>query len=411
MTLLFLAMLVVIAVILTVVYLFISGLLKPLHKIIKTLDLISTDWDMTRRLDIRSNDEIGNLGAFFNLTFGRIMEVFKQIKGKTLNLSTTGDELSVKMTSTTAVIKTITNDIDTMMEKVMTQADHVNTSVGTMEGIIDQLGKLNNSISTQSECVAQSSASIEQMLANIHSVTETLVKNTANINLLAESSDAGRGDLQKVSDDIQEIAKESEGLLEINAVMENIASQTNLLSMNAAIEAAHAGETGKGFAVVAGEIRKLAENSSQQSKTISTVQKKIKASIDTITKSTGVVMERFGTIEQEVTTVSNQEAQIRNAMQEQETGSRSILESISRLNSVTDLVKNTSHDMTAKSKEVLQQSSQLKTLTIDVSGSMDEMSGSANEISSAVTRVNEISRENKENITSLSGDIARFKVE
>ncbi|HCC37599.1 MAG TPA: methyl-accepting chemotaxis protein, partial [Treponema sp.] len=145
-------------------------------------------------------------------------------------------------------------------------------------------------------------------------------------------------DLQKVAEDIREIAKESEGLLEINSVMENIASQTNLLSMNAAIEAAHAGEAGKGFAVVADEIRKLAENSGEQSKTISAVLKKIKTSIDLITKSTSVVLDRFGTIEKEVEIVSNQETQIRNAMEEQGAGSRQILEAIGSLNSATSLV-------------------------------------------------------------------------
>jgi methyl-accepting chemotaxis protein len=121
--------------------------------------------------------------------------------------------------------------------------------------------------------------------------------NKSNVTKLIQTSEVGRTGLQEVSSDIQEIVRESEGLLEINGVMENIASQTNLLSMNAAIEAAHAGEAGKGFAVVADEIRKLAESSTEQSKTISAILSKIKESIDKIMTSTNEVLQNFDVIE------------------------------------------------------------------------------------------------------------------
>ncbi|GHV96464.1 methyl-accepting chemotaxis protein [Spirochaetia bacterium] len=411
MTALFLAMIVVVVVIFFIFNLFISSLLNPLKGMVTTLNQIAGDWDLTRRLEIRQKDEVGTLAEFFNLTFEKIGELLKGIKGQAFSLSDTGDELAANMTETETAIGKINNHIQGMRGQVLNQADEVNSAAGAMERIIAGLDKLNGQISIQVDSVSQSSSAIEEMLANIQSVTETLVKNTANINSLAESSKTGRTDLQKVSTDIQEIARESEGLLEINSVMQNIASQTNLLSMNAAIEAAHAGESGKGFAVVADEIRKLAENSAAQSKTISAVLKKIKSSIDTITKSTSVVLERFGTIEQEVTTVSNQEAQIRNAMEEQGIGSRHILEAITQLNSVTDLVQSASSSMSAESKEVMNQSGNLKRITGEVAGGMDEMTESADQINSTVTRVKEITQENKQNIGALSAEIARFKVD
>ncbi|MCL2761925.1 MAG: methyl-accepting chemotaxis protein [Treponema sp.] len=411
MTVLFVSMIVVIAAIFVTFYLFITWLLSPLNIMITTLDKISTDWNLTRRLKILHKDETGILGEFFNLTFEKISGLLKNIKGKAFALSDTGEELSITMNETSQAITKIDTHIQGMRGMVLAQADEVNTSAASMEHIITGLDKLNNHIVVQADSVAQSSSAIEQMLANIRSVTDTLVKNTANIHSLAESSEAGRADLQKVSQDIQEIARESEGLLEINSVMQNIASQTNLLSMNAAIEAAHAGESGRGFAVVADEIRKLAENAGKQSKTISAVLKKIKTSIDTITKSTSVVLERFNTMGREVETVANQETQIRNAMQEQESGSQQILKAVTRLNSVTSEVQSASADMAATSKEVLQHSGKLKKLSGEVAGGMDDMTQSAEMITSAVTRVLEISHENKENIGSLSADIARFKVE
>jgi methyl-accepting chemotaxis protein len=375
------------------------------------LSKTSEDWDMTRRLKLHQHDEIGTLGNFFNLTFDKMRVLLVGIKGKTFSLSNTGDELASQMILTKKDIEEINDSIQGMRGQFLSQMDKVNASATSMDHIITGLGTLNDHITVQAESVAQSSSAIEEMLANIQSVTQTLVKNTENINSLAESSEAGRADLQKVSTDIQEIARESEGLLEINSVMQNIASQTNLLSMNAAIEAAHAGESGKGFAVVADEIRKLAENSGNQSKTISAVLKKIKTSIDTITRSTSVVLERFSAIENEVQIVTDQETQIRNAMEEQGEGSRLILEAVTQMNTITNQVREASTEMTAKSKDVVSKSTDLKQITTEIASGIDEMSRNADEISNAIKRVQEITEENKENITTLSEEIGRFKVE
>jgi methyl-accepting chemotaxis protein len=249
------------------------------------------------------------------------------------------------------------------------------------------------------------------MIANIQSVTQTLAINTESVKDLLDSSEVGRTGLQEVSTDIQEIARESEGLLEINAVMENIASQTNLLSMNAAIEAAHAGEAGKGFAVVADEIRKLAENSGEQSKTISTVLKKIKDSIDKITKSTDSVLNKFEAIDSAVRTVSEQTENIRNAMEEQSTGSQQILEVIGKLNEITQMVKGSSLEMLEGSKEVITEGKILETATQEITGGMNEMATGADQINIAVNQVNNISGKNKDTIDILVREISKFKVE
>ena len=200
--------------------------------------------------------------------------------------------------------------------------------------------------------VSQSSASTEQMIANTRSVTATLSKNAQNVDELENAVELGRSGLGGVAADIQEIARESESLLEINSVMANVASQTNLLSMNAAIEAAHAGESGKGFAVVADEIRKLAESSSNQSKTISTVLKTIKGSIDKITKSTDNALNKFGAIDYGIKTVSHQENNILRAMEEQEQGSKQMLEAISEVNKITHQVRDASQQMLEGGKSV-----------------------------------------------------------
>jgi len=193
--------------------------------------------------------------------------------------------------------------------------------------------------------------------------------------------------------------------------MENIASQTNLLSMNAAIEAAHAGEAGKGFAVVAGEIRKLAENSSAQSKTISTVLKKIKSSIDKITQSTNSVLQKFEAIDGNIKTVADQEENIRNAMEEQSQGSKQVLEAVGSLNDITRQVKGESDEMQEGSKEVINEGKNLEIITQEISGGMNEMATGADQINVAVNRVNDLAISNHEKVDTLMKEVAKFKVE
>jgi methyl-accepting chemotaxis protein len=314
------------------------------------------------------------------------------------------------MTETTAAVNEITANIKGIKNQVAKQTAGTYEAGTAMQMIITHINKLNGDIDQQAESVSRSSSAIEEMLANIQSVTQTLINNSDNMHDLADASEIGRLSLQEVASDIEEIARESEGLLEINGVMENIASQTNLLSMNAAIEAAHAGEAGKGFAVVAGEIRKLAESAGIQSKTISAVLKKIKGSIDKITKSTGEVLKRFEAIDSGVQLVSQQEENIRNAMEEQGVGSKQILEAVSRMNEITGDVKNGSEEMLTGSGEIMKTSKTLEVITEELTRDMNEMTIGADGINVAIGRVNELSGQNSKDINELTQEIDKFKI-
>ncbi|MDR1250505.1 MAG: methyl-accepting chemotaxis protein [Treponema sp.] len=385
---------------------------KPIIKVADTLkDISEGEGDLTRTIPEKGKDEIADLSRYFNQTIGKIRALVFAIKSQAGQLSGIGVELSTNMTEAAAAINEITANIQSIKGRMINQSASVTETNATMEQITVNINKLNRHVESQADSVSRSSSAIEQMLANIQSVTQTLIKNGDNVKELTEASDIGRTGLQDVAADIQEIAKESEGLMEINSVMENIASQTNLLSMNAAIEAAHAGEAGKGFAVVADEIRKLAENSSEQSKTISSVLKKIKTSIDKITLSTDNVLTRFEAIDKEVKTVAEQEANIRAAMEEQGQGSKQILDAIGQVHNTTQLVKDGSNEMLEGSAEVIKESKNLEKATQEVTGGMNEMASGAEQINVAVHRVNELSGQNKENIDQLVKEVSKFKVD
>jgi methyl-accepting chemotaxis protein len=395
-----------------IVYFMLHTTTKPIVTVADTLkDISEGEGDLTRSIAVSSKDEIGDLAKYFNKTLLKIKNLVLVIKKEATNLNNIGNSLASNMTETAAAINQITANIQSIKGRVINQSASVTETNATMEQVVANINKLNGHVDNQGKNLSQASSAIEEMVANISSVTNTLINNSANVNTLTEASEVGRNGLQEVAADIQEIARESEGLLEINAVMENIASQTNLLSMNAAIEAAHAGEAGKGFAVVADEIRKLAESSSEQSKTIGTVLKKIAESIKKITESTENVLTKFEALDNGVRTVAEQEENVRNAMEEQGQGSKQVLDGVSNVNEITRQVKASSEEMLEGSQEVMKESRNLEKVTQEITGGMNEMASGAEQVNLAVNNVNEISTKNREGIESLLREVSKFKVE
>jgi len=384
-------------------------LVKPIINITNTLkDISEGEGDLTKRITVSSNDEIGDLANYFNRTMEKIKNLIGAIKYKINGLNHTSFELSVNMGNTSTAVQEISSNLDNMevlMVKQENGAEEAGKAIGDIKTNIDSLIKM---IEQQTDSVNISSSAIEEMTANIHSVTQTLAENSRNVGVLTEASENGKTGLQLVAQEIVEIAHDSEGLLEINSVMENIASQTNLLSMNAAIEAAHAGEAGRGFAVVAGEIRKLAESSGHQSKTTANMLKKIKASIDNITRSSNDVLERFGAIDTSVKTVAVHEQNILKAMEEQEIGGQQILESISQLRGITSSVKKGSDEMAKSGETLVRETAEfIKTSQKAVEG-MNEILTGVNQIKVSVGHVNEMSSENNKNFESLKQETEKF---
>ena len=336
------------------VYIVARVIVKPIRKVASALrNIAQGEGDLTVRLPVHGNDEITDLSEYFNETIEKIGTSIRQVGVNSDAMEEIGNELASNMTETASAVNEISANIDGVKQQAMTQAASVTETAATGDG--------------------------KATLVTSNTVT-------------------------------QKIAEESGSLMEASSVIQHIASQTNLLAMNAAIEAAHAGEAGKGFAVVADEIRKLAEESSTQGKTITTTLKTLSGEIETLSSSSKTVEEKFNVIFNLAEQVKEMSARLTEAMREQENGSKEVLTAIKSINTVTTEVQAGSEEMLKGGEGVAEEMQKLDNLTRIITESMNEMASGAIQINNAVQEVSEITQKNKRSIESLAIEVGKFKV-
>ena len=295
-------------------------------------------------------------------------------------------------------------------EKAITQSASVTETVATVEQINGKLNRLVQGIETQTENISESTAVITHMAENTVRISKTLEESNALIKTVYGQTKLGKDGARTANEVVTQIAERSEALLEASQVIQNIASQTNLLAMNAAIEAAHAGEAGKGFAVVADEIRKLAEESNTQGKQIGVVIKESTEIIGRLTEAGAQAEKTFIDVYESVSKISEKEDSIVQVMYEQETNGKQVLEAIKKINDVTAEVSSGSAEMLEGGNQIAVEMRKLADITRETTDSMNEIASGAEQITNAVEEVNEITQKNKVSIENLANEVGKFKL-
>ncbi|EMB20882.1 hypothetical protein HMPREF9723_01513 [Treponema denticola OTK] len=387
-----------------------AGALKRYFRRLETVFGKIAEGDLTDRMAIKRNDEIGRIMINLNTAIEHSHTMIVTLKEESDKMNTIGSRLSSSMEETAAAIKQIGENVKGVKEKAMSQAAGVTETVATVEQINGRLSRLVSSIEMQAESINESSAVITHMAENTVQIGKTLDENNELIKTVYGQTKEGKDGARTANEIVKQIAEKSESLLEASQIIQNIASQTNLLAMNAAIEAAHAGESGKGFAVVADEIRKLAEGSNLQGKQIAAVIKETTEIIRNITEAGSRAEKTFIDVYELVSQISEKEDSILEVMREQEENGRQVLDAIKRINGVTSEIDSASAEMLEGGTQIEQEMQKLAEITLETTDSMNEIASGADQITAAVAEVSDITQKNKTSIENLSNEVSKFKV-
>jgi len=364
--------------------------------------LASERKDLTRRIAVHSVDELGTIGCMVNIFSHRVWQGMKEIKTSQEELSEAGTKLEKNASNMADSISNITASAELVLAMTQGQKHSTDHSYQVIEHISRHIKILENSINNQISSMNEASSAVEQMVGNISSIGAVTEKMAAQFRTVEEASEKG-GRVQKESGErIREIAGLSKGLQDTNRVIANIASNTNLLAMNAAIEAAHAGDAGRGFSVVADEIRKLAENSSAESKKISAELKQIVQVINSIVRDAEASAGAFDEVSNRISDTEKLVFEVNNAVREQKTGTAQVLDSLRSMNEIANDVSTSSRDMSRSSDIMIDEIKSLEVSAQEISKSMEEMSVGIKDINNGAQEVSTLAVSNRSSIEKIS---------
>ncbi len=385
-----------------------NGIAGSIIKMERNIAMLK-EGDLSRRADIESRDEIGLLAKNLNLfldglssSLYRIKEISKSnigLKDRLLDATAEATSSAIQIESNTRSIGKQFGNLDSRIEE----------SVGSIGKIAGSVSDLNIQIEGQSSMVEEATASVTEMLSSLENMSRITERDRAAAEELVQVSELGRSVFEAAFKKIDEIPQNVGMVREMATVIRNVASQTNLLAMNAAIEAAHAGEAGRGFAVVADEIRKLSEASTASSRDISESIKVIISKIDEATSTNADVSRAFAAIDEKIRDVSKSIGEMYASISEIQIGSKQILQAMVDLQERSVHVKDGSKSMDEGSMEIKRMMDELSRISTEVTSNIAEIASGITDIGATIQSVAEFAEKVGNGSGRLDEEVNSFK--
>ena len=365
--------------------------------------------DLTQVLPIKKDDEVGALAGNFNKVIASLCQMIQSIKDSTFKLDMTSENLLVQIEGAKEAMVVASSEIMDITTKTQAQTSCMNDVVVGISKTEEEIAELDKRLNSVSVSIENSSNAMKEMTVNVSNFNNGMNEMASSCTALVHNSDEGRALQQEVAEKVAVVVEQAKKLSDANTAIANISSQTNLLAMNASIEAAHAGNAGKGFAVVAGEIRKLAESSAKQSESINNLLKDITDAINGIVTSSDASLKSFEGIGRQIQGIDHMIKELQQGMNEQDTAIRGVAETTRIINETAQAINVSSSKMKQQSADAFGKIDLLKTQTNEIGSKVDNIVMKTMEVQSLITNVADASESNKQTATDVSALINKFK--
>lgn len=388
---------------------FATHITKPIRAMSALLKAAAQN-DCTVRMDEKGNDEFSLLAKDFNATFSTIAQSIKTVKDSANEMTEAGRSLAEHTASSAGTLTQIDSGIAVIQGQATAQDSAVSEMVGAVDAITGAVESVTESAESQAASVDESMQAVKKITDNIDAVAGLFEQSGQLLDGMAAQTAEGRERLSNVTATIAQLVEKSSSILETSKVIQTIANQTNLLAMNAAIEAAHAGEAGKGFAVVADEIRKLAEHSNQEGKRAAEVIQESLEIINGMTEAGSTLGEAFDKVYECSDKVRAHENSMAEAMKTQRQSGAEVLNAVQAISEASGRTRASSKECVDKGQLLTEKLTQLDSVVEAIREGTYSMINGVQEISASVREMDAVAQQNKENIGTLLDEMSQFKV-